>query len=130
MGRIGNITGKVVGTFRKIHSRVRGVNVYIPISLDFQDFRLALCNTTANSMKAINILTFLLLLTIVSCQKKQDDPELGETINLPLTFVEGFGTFPASAGFLGYKNPQDTVVVCSVEHYELKYQAVFNGLRC
>lgn len=42
-------------------------------------------------MKAINILTFLFLVTIVSCQKEQDGQKLGETINLPLTFVEGLG---------------------------------------
>lgn len=42
-------------------------------------------------MKATSILTLLTLAGLVSCQKEQDDQKLGETINLPLTFVEGFG---------------------------------------
>lgn len=59
-------------------------------------------------MKAISLLTFLALVTLISCQKEQDDQKLGETINLPLTFVEGLGPFHASAGSLGYENTKDT----------------------
>jgi len=42
-------------------------------------------------MKTIISLFFLILVGFVSCQKEHDDQKLGETINLPLTFVEGIG---------------------------------------
>ncbi len=48
-------------------------------------------------MRTTRILTLLTLVGLCFLPKEQDDQKLGETINLPLTFVEGFG--PGGFGY-------------------------------